>query len=153
MFIPCMAFSEDDFLLHGSSLEDLSKQLGNPIEVITWRNTRGALRIKPAVKGGNYQRRYSVENGLAVFEDRAEMSGRWQQWYQTGANELDKGEKLETLLEQIWGSWESGITLYHENIDKTMVIKFHQSAENGFAFSKDGYLYLHGYWYFVDGKV
>jgi hypothetical protein len=81
------------------------------------------------------------------------MEGYWQQWYQTGANKLAEGETLEAILEQIWGNWEYGMTLYHENIDKTMLIKFYKSADNGFIFNEDGYLYLYGYWYFIDGKL
>jgi hypothetical protein len=81
------------------------------------------------------------------------MQGLWQQWYQTGANKLAEGETLETILEQVWGNWESGMTLYHENINKTMLIKFYKSADSGFVFNEDGYLYLYGYWYFIDGKL
>jgi hypothetical protein len=148
-------FPQEDFLLRGEgipSLEDISKQLGSPIAVIAWRTQTGVLRIKRAVKGGNYERRYIVKNEIAIFEDRAEMEGYWQEWYQTGANELPDNETLEAILEQIWENWEYGITSYQENIDKTMLIKFYKSDDKGFVFNDDGYLYIYGYWYFIDGK-
>ena len=157
VFLPVCIFSQEDFLLNGKekipSLEEISKQVGNPIAVITWRTLNGNLRIKSAVKCGNYERRYMVENGIAVFQDRAEFEGTWQDWYQTGANKLTEGEELEIILEQVWGSWESGITLYRENINKTMLIKFYKSHDNGFVKNEDGYLYLYGYWYLIDGKL
>jgi acyl-coenzyme A synthetase/AMP-(fatty) acid ligase len=150
------SFPQEDFLLEGEgilSLEDISKQLGTPIAVISWRTQTGVLRIKRAVKGGNYERRYIEKDGTVIFEDRAEMEGYWQQWYQTGANELPDNETLESILEQIWENWEYGITSYHENIDKTMLIKFYKSDDNGFVYNDDGYLYIYGYWYFIDGKL
>ncbi|MCL1928762.1 MAG: hypothetical protein FWG07_08235 [Treponema sp.] len=49
--------------------------------------------------------------------------------------------------------WEYAMTMYHENIDKTMIIKFYKSNDNGFTESEDGYIYLYGYWYFIDGKL
>ena len=154
--IPLFVFSQEDFQIQGTdsiSLEAISKQLGNPIEALSWKTSEGVVLIKTAVKGGHYERRYIVKNGIAIFEDRAEMAGDWQQWYQTGANTLAANEKLETILEQIWGTWEYAMTMYHENIDKTMIIKFYKSNNNGFTESEDGYLYLYGYWYFIDGKL
>jgi len=155
-FISFSAFPQEDFLLKGEgipSLEDLSKQLGNPIAVISWRTSAGALRIKRAVKGGYYERRYIVKNGIAIFEDRAELQGYWQQWYQTGANEIPEGKTLESILKQVWENWEYGMTLYHENIDKTMLIKFYNDNGNEFVTNEDGYIYIHGYWYFIEGKL
>jgi hypothetical protein len=149
-------FPQEDFLLKGEgipTLENISEQLGNPVAVMSWRNQRGVLRIKKAVKGGNYERRYKVKDNIAIFVVRAEMEGYWQQWYQTGANELPENETLESILEQIWENWEYGITSYHENIDKTMLIKFYKSDGGGFSFNDDGYIYIYGYWYFVEGRV
>jgi hypothetical protein len=134
------------------SLEAISNQVGNPIAVVTWRTDRGNMRFKRAVKCGIYERRFHVEGNKVVFEDRAEMQGDWQEWYKTGENELTGGDSMETVLDREW-DWEHGITLYQENIDKTMLIKFFKSDIGGFYSNGDGYLYAYGSWYFIEGKL
>jgi hypothetical protein len=44
------------------------------------------------------------------------------------------------------------MTLYQENINKTMVIKFIKS-EDGELYKDDKYVYFHGEWYFIEGKL
>jgi hypothetical protein len=162
--IPPFVYAQEDFSLefsedgssppveHIPSLEDISKLMGNPIAVVTWRAIRGNMRFKRAVKCGNYERRFFARDGLAVFEDRAELKDGWQEWYQTGANEIPEGETLESLLNETW-DWDLGITLYQENLDKTMLIKFSPFDGDAFAKTEDGSLYAFGYWYFIDGKL
>ena len=117
------AYSQEDFVIYGDgipSLEDLSRQLGNPITVITWRTERGNMRFKRAVLDGLYERRYIVNNGVAIFEDRAEMSGEWQEWYQTGANELAENQKLEATLQV--ASWrENGYVIRERDYHLTRI--------------------------------
>jgi hypothetical protein len=162
--IPFFVFSQDGFSFKFSedgsappagkipSLEDISTSVGNPIAVITWKPIRGNMRFKRAVKCGNYERRFFVRDGMAVFEDRAELKGDWQEWYQTGANEIPQGGTLESLLNETW-DWDFGMTLYQENFDKTMLIKFSKSDGDGFVKNEDGCLYACGYWYFIAGKL
>jgi hypothetical protein len=79
------------------------------------------------------------------------MGGDWQEWYKTGENELEEGKGLEETLLAVW-DWDSGITLYQENINKTMVIKFLKS-EDGALYKDDMYVYFYGEWYFIEGKL
>jgi hypothetical protein len=72
-------------------------------------------------------------------------------WYQTGENELEEGAYLEATLLAEW-DWDFGMTLYQENINKTMVIKFIKS-EDGKLYKDDWYVYLQGEWYFIEGKL
>jgi hypothetical protein len=149
----------DAFPQNGSSpgaekipgLEDISRQTGSPIAVIMWRTERGNLRFKRAVKCGQYERRFHVEGRNAIFEDRAELGGDWQEWYKTGENELEEGKGLEETLLAEW-DWDFGMTLYQENINKTMVVKF-MKTEGGELYKDDIYVYFYGEWYFIEGKL
>jgi hypothetical protein len=152
--VPFFAFSQDISLSSAGtipSLEDISRQVGTPITTIMWRTERGNMRFRRAVKRGVYERRFRVEGRKVVYEDRGELDGDWQEWYQTGENELDEGKRLEETLRTEW-DWNYGITLYQENVDKTMVIKFIQREDGGF-YTDGEYLYLYGEWYFIEGKL
>jgi hypothetical protein len=153
IMVPFFAFPQDDASLGAGkipSLEDIARQTGNPIRPIMWRTERGNLRFKQAVKCGSYERRFYVEGRKVVFEDRAEMGGDWQEWYKTGENELEEGKGLEETLLAVW-DWDFGITLYQENINKTMVIKF--ISEDRALYKDDMYVYFYGEWYFIEGKL
>jgi hypothetical protein len=150
---PFLLFSQEDFLLPFSkvpSLEDISIEMGNPITVIAWRSILGNMRFKRAVLCGNYERRFRVANTKVIFEDRAEFKGDWQDWYITGEKELEKDETIETVL-SIFLDYDLGLTIYQENIDKTMVIKFSKRSDT--AGGDDGYFYIYGVWYFIEGKL
>ena len=154
ILVPFFAFSQEFFLSSAGtipSLEDVSRQVGSPIMTIMWRTERGNMRFRRAVKRGVYERRFRVDGRKVVYEDRVEMDGYWREWYQTGENELDPGKYLEETLRTEW-DWNFGITLYQENIDKTMVIKFIQ-REDGEFYTDNEYLYLYGEWYFIEGKL
>lgn len=153
VMVPFFAFSQNIFPSSAvtiPSLEDISRQVGNPITTIMWRTERGNVRFKQAVKRGIYERRFRVNGRKVTYEDRVELDGDWREWHPTGENELDKGKRLEETLRTEW-DWNLGITLYQENIDKTMVIKFIQ-REGGEFYTDNEYLYLSGEWYFVEGK-
>ena len=148
--VPLFVFSQENFDLPFDkipTLEDISEEMGNPIRVITWMSVRGNMRFKRAVLCGNYERRFYVDNNNVTFEDRAEFKDVWQNWYKTGENKLAENETIETVLD-IFLKYDLGLTIYQENIDKTMVIKFLSSNSND-----DGYVYIYGIWYFIEGNL
>jgi len=142
-------FSQENFNLPFDkipTLEDISEEMGNPIRVIAWRSVRGNMRFKRAVLCGDYERRFCVDKNKITFEDRAEFKGVWQNWYKTGENNLAENETIETVLD-IFLNNDLGLTIYQENIDKTMIIKFIKSNDD------DRYVYIYGIWYFIEGKL
>jgi hypothetical protein len=79
-----------------------------------------------------------LKAGTRFLKTGWNLAGDWQEWYKTRENELEEGRRLEETLLAEW-DWDFGMTLYQENINKTIVIKFIKSED--------------GEWYFIEGKL